>query len=58
MYLSAQLFTGQQPPDITSAQSIENAQNTRFLFIAAEQDADEIDYNTMFANASDGRSEL
>jgi len=58
MYFSAQLFTGQQPPEITIAQSIENAQSTRFLFIAAEQDADEIDYNTMFADVADGRSEL
>jgi len=58
MYFSSQLFTGQQPPDTTIVQSIEDTQSTRFLFIAAEKETDEIDYNTLFADAADGRSEL
>lgn len=58
MYFSAQLFTGQLQPDTTIVQSIENTKSTQFLFIAAENETDEIDYNTIFAEAVDGRSEL
>jgi pimeloyl-ACP methyl ester carboxylesterase len=58
MYFSAGLFTGQQPPETTITESIKNAHDTRFLFIAAENVGDEIDYNTMFNEETQGRSEL
>jgi pimeloyl-ACP methyl ester carboxylesterase len=58
MYASAQLFTGQTPPETTMQASITAASATRFLFIAAENTEEEVEYNTVFAKAAEGRSEL
>lgn len=58
MYFSAGLFTGQTPPDITMADSIAASKNTRFLFIAGENTADEVEYNEAFLKAAGNRGEL
>ncbi len=58
MYASAQLFTGQTPPVTTMLDSIKASKDTRFVFIAAEDTEEEVEYNTVFAEAAKGRSEL
>lgn len=58
MYFSAGIFTGQQPPKITIRDSMKNTKDTRFLFIAAEKVTDEVDFNTMYADQTQGRSVL
>ncbi len=58
MYASAELFTGQKPPETTILASIKFAADTKLLFIAAGNVADEVDYNTMFSTVTAGRSEL
>ena len=58
MYSSVQFFTGQYPPDMTIADAVTSAQNTRFLFIAAGNVPDEIIYNTMFHETIKDRSSL
>ncbi len=58
MYFSAGIFTGQQPPEATIAESIKKAGDTHFLFIAAENVDDEVNFNTMFSEKTKGRSTL
>lgn len=58
MYFSAGLFTGQQPPQTTILDSVKNAKDTRFLFIAAEKVEDEVAFDTMYAEQAQGRSTL
>ncbi len=58
MYFSAGLFTGQQPPTTTLLESIKNAKDTRFLFIAAENIDDEVAFDTMYTEQTKGRSTL
>ena len=52
------VFSGDEQPQPTLVQSIESAQSTSFLFIAAGTDATEIDYNTLFHEAASERSHL
>lgn len=58
MYFSAQIFTGQTPPGITMLDSIKASKDTRFLFIAAEDTNEEIEYNDVFLQAAGEHGEL
>ena len=58
MYFSAGVFTGQQPPTTTLLESIKNAKDTRFLFIAAQNVDDEVAFDTMYSEQTKGRSTL
>lgn len=52
------LFTGEAQPQPPLLTSIERAEATTFLFIAAGNEGDEIDYNTLFHEAARDRSHL
>lgn len=57
MYAAAGLFSGDVPP-VTMVESITQAQDARFLFIAAGSEKDEIEYNTHFQETVGERAEL
>jgi len=57
MYASAQIF-GQAKPPTPMVESIENADATHFLFIAAGKEKNEIEYNQFFHQQIPDRSEL
>lgn len=52
------LFSGDVQPDPALLTSIEQAEATTFLFIAAGNEDDEIDYNTLFHEVTSDRSSL
>jgi uncharacterized protein len=52
------VFSDDAQPELTLVQSIEAAQSTSFLFIAAGTDETEIAYNTLFHESASQRSHL
>lgn len=58
MYTAVRLFSGQTPPEQTIVESIANAENTRFLFVAAGNVQKETIYGEVFQNAAADRSAL
>ncbi|MBZ0285858.1 MAG: alpha/beta hydrolase [Anaerolineae bacterium] len=52
------LFSGKAPPEPPLLNSIEQAETTAFLFIAAGNEGEEIDYNTLFHDAVRDHSSL
>lgn len=58
MYFSAGIFTGQQPPKTTILDSVKNAKDARFLFIAAQKVSDEVAFDSMYHQNTESRSEL
>ncbi len=57
LYFSVGLFSGDEPP-LPIADSIQAAAETRFLFIAGDDNNTEVDYNEFFRQLTDGRSQL
>lgn len=58
MYFTAGVFTGQQPPHISIQESLSKASGTRYLLIAAGNEADEQTFGAMYAAAAAGRATL
>jgi uncharacterized protein len=56
--LMVRIFSGDQPPEVTIPESVRQAKNTSFLFIASGNDDTEIAYNDMFYRMVAGRSSL
>lgn len=56
--LMVRLFSGDQPPDPPLLESIQAADNSAFLFIAAGNDADEVAYNRLFHETATYHSDL
>jgi pimeloyl-ACP methyl ester carboxylesterase len=56
-FTTVRLITGQTPPR-PILESIRDTKATRFLFIAAENDEDEGEFSTIFAEAAKGRAEV
>ncbi len=54
----AGIFSGNAPPEPPLLNSIEQAETTAFLFIAAGNEGEEIDYNTLFHHAARDHSSL
>lgn len=57
LYFSVGLFSGDEPP-LPISDSIQAAAETRFLFIAGDDNNTEVDYNEFFRQLTDGRSQL
>lgn len=57
MFAAVQLFTFTQPP-LPLLESMQSAQSTRFLFIAAGENALEISFNQLFADTLGSRASL
>ncbi len=58
MYFTAGVFTGQQPPQTTIQDSMTEAADTRYLLIAAGEEADEQAFGALYADAAAGRTDL
>lgn len=56
--IMVQTLSGEQPPQPTLLESMEQASSTRFLVIAAGEDEDEIAYNTLFQESLPDRCQL
>jgi len=58
MYSAAQVFSGDTPPSPTILESIQAAETTQLLLIAAGGNSAEVNYNSMFAEAVGDRATL